>query len=269
MQLGTSTYAYLYQYSLEDSLREIARAGYTVVEIANAQPHIAAEATGLYERRCLTRLMTSLGLECVSVNPTELNLISPNAGLRRSSLAQYIETIRFARDIGAAQVVVVPGRRSALSPSPEADSLELLEQQLAVLVPEAKRAGVVLALETSPYGFLGTGGDVARVVDLIGDEHLAIAFDCANVVTNEDVAQGVRDVAHRLSLAHVSDTWLDRFAHTSPGRGDIDFQAYADALREIGWDGPTIYELVDGEDPVPRSPDDIARFESCGWSLGA
>ena len=38
------------------------------------------------------------------------------------------------------------------------------------------------------------------------------------------------------------------------------------ALAEISYQGPAIYELVDGEDPVPRIAADLRTLEAAGWS---
>lgn len=88
----------------------------------------------------------------------------------------------------------------------------------------------------------------------------------ANALAIEDPADGVRRIGPRLALAHVSDTWRDTWAHTSAGRGEVDFPAFAVALTDIGFGGPTVYELVDGEDPEPRLPADLAALASAGWA---
>jgi sugar phosphate isomerase/epimerase len=46
---------------------------------------------------------------------------------------------------------------------------------------------------------------------------------------------------------------------------DVDLSACAAALREIGFAGPTVYELVDGADPEERLRDDLALFAESGW----
>lgn len=52
-------------------------------------------------------------------------------------------------------------------------------------------------------------------------------------------------------------------------RGEVDFERYARALGSIGFDGVTVYELIDLEPPMPRLHDDIATFRKLGWSLSA
>ena len=73
-------------------------------------------------------------------------------------------------------------------------------------------------------------------------------------------------IGPRLALAHISDTWRDTWAHTSAGRGEVNFPAFAAALTEIGFGGPTVYELVDGEDPEPRLAADLAALAAAGWA---
>jgi sugar phosphate isomerase/epimerase len=64
----------------------------------------------------------------------------------------------------------------------------------------------------------------------------------------------------------VSDTWASRWAHTSIGRGEVDFAAFTAALRDAGFTGTTVYELVDGEDPEPRLAADLSALRAAGWS---
>ncbi len=268
LELGVTTYGYLYLRTLEGALRAIAAAGYELVEISTTPPHIHTPATGVLERWALRRVLRSLNLRCVSVNAAEQNLISPNPALREVAFKEYEATIELAADLEVNVVVVGPGRLNALIPMPQEDAIALLKRQLERLLPIAKRLGVRLALETSPFGFMRTGAEVKAVVDNLADDLLGIAYDCANVLAHEDPADGVLEIADRLLIAHVSDAWKNRFAHTSVGRGEVNFKAYADALREAGFVGPTIYELVDGEDPDPRILHDATLFRAWGWQVG-
>jgi sugar phosphate isomerase/epimerase len=98
---------------------------------------------------------------------------------------------------------------------------------------------------------------------------LRLAYDVANALAQEDPAEGVKRAAPYVAIAHVSDTWASRWAHTSIGRGEVDFAAFAAALRDIGFQGSTVYELVDGDDPAPRLAADLAALRAAGWAPGA
>jgi sugar phosphate isomerase/epimerase len=141
----------------------------------------------------------------------------------------------------------------------------VLDDGLTRLLERATRLGVTLSLENSPYGYLGRATDLLEIVKRFGSPRLRLTYDVANALAQEDPAAGVRAAGAYLALAHVSDAWRDRWAHTSPGRGEVDFAAFARALREIGFAGPTVYELVDGEDPEPRLPADLKALAAAGW----
>lgn len=271
LPLGGTTYSWLHQKSLEEALQSLAHAGFQSAEIATAAPHLSSSAFGSYERHALRRLLDQLDIRPISINPgfLDINLLSNSSEFRALSERLMTSEIELAADLGAPFVVLIPGKRHSLCPAPADACLWTLERILERLVTRAEQLGVTVALETSPYGYLGSGDALLEIADAFDSDHLGITYDCANVLAFDDPAEGVKRVSRRLKLAHVSDTWRDRWAHTSPGRGEVDFAAYAAALAEIGFEGPTIYELADMEDPDPRLADDIATLEAAGWSRTA
>jgi sugar phosphate isomerase/epimerase len=259
-----TTYGYLYRTTLEASFDSIARAGYRLVEISAVGPHVPASAFEWAERRQLRRLLDERGLTCVAINPPELTLISPNRDVRDTALRQFRRCIGLAHDLEARLVVVPPGRRSPLIPMPSADANELALLQLSRLVTDAREYGVRLALEPVPYGFAESTQDLLALVRAIDDELVGVTLDVANIFGREDVQAAVSTTASVLMLAHVSDTWRDRWAHTSLGRGEVDLQEFLRALRREGFGGPCVYELVDGEDPDPRIGHDLETLKAWG-----
>ncbi len=271
LPLSGCSFGWLHRRPLADALRVLARQGFRSVELTTAPPHLFTPAFGPYERRELARELATLGLEVVSVNPSfaDLNLISTNPEIRAVTERQLRSEIELAADLGARYVVVIPGRRHALAPAPEAAAAAVLDEGLGRLLSRAAELDVIITLENSPYGYLGTAAELAEIVDRWKSPHLRITYDVANALAIEDPAEGVRQAGRHLALAHVSDAWRSRWAHTSVGRGDVDFAAFASALRQAGFAGPTVYELVDGEDPEPRLPADLAALRQAGWSPDA
>jgi sugar phosphate isomerase/epimerase len=261
LALAGCTFGWLHQAPLADALRALAGHGVRSVELTTAPPHLFTPSLGRYERLELARLLRSLELRVLSVNPSfaDLNLISTNPELRSVSLRQLVAEVELAHDLGAPFVVVIPGRRHALVPAPPGAARAVLDDALSVLVERAASLGVTVCLENSPYGYLGTAGELAEVVRSCGSPRLRMVYDVANGLAQEDPAAGV--------AAHVSDTWRDRWAHTSPGRGEVDFAAFARALAAAGFTGPTVYELADGEDPGPRLDADLTALAAAGWEL--
>jgi sugar phosphate isomerase/epimerase len=268
LALSGCTFGWLHRAPLTDALRALARHGVRTLELTTAPPHLFTRFFGRYERRELHRLLDALGLRVVSVNPSfaDINLISTNPEIREISERQLGAEIELAADLGASYVVVIPGRRHALAPAPDEAAEAVLQEALGRLLDRAAALGITIALENSPYGYLGTSAELARIARGWDNRHLRLVYDVANALAQEDPAEGVSRAAPFLALAHVSDTWRSRWAHTSVGRGEVDFAGFARALRASGFTGPTVYELVDGEDPEPRLAADLAALRTAGWS---
>jgi len=207
-------------------------------------------------------------LRVISVNPSfaDINLVSTNPEFRELSERQLLANIELAADLGAEYVVVIPGRRHALAPAPDEAARAVLDQGLDRLLARADQLDVTLALENSPYGYLGRAADLAQVAEAYDSPRLRLTYDVANALAIEDPAEGVRAAAKYLALAHVSDTWRDTWAHTAAGTAEVDFGGFAAALQEAGFAGPTVYELVDGLDPAPRLPAGLATLAAAGWT---
>jgi sugar phosphate isomerase/epimerase len=264
MQVGITTYGYMYSASLESSLESIAAAGFKSVEIAPAPPHLLLADPDREQRRQLSRLLERLGLRCVSINPPELNLISANPDLREVAFRYYREGVLLAHELGATIVVVIPGRQSQLIPMPLDAAIKLFLDQLSQLVKVAHEFRVDLAVETVPFGFAESTAEVVSLVHEIGDERVGVALDVANIFGREDVPRAVELAARSLKIAHLSDTWRNRWAHTAIGAAEVDFGEFVRALDHSGFQGPCIYELVDGRDPRPRIAKDLARLRELG-----
>jgi sugar phosphate isomerase/epimerase len=259
-----TTYGYLYSMSLDGALESIAQAGFRLVEMAPSPPHLALTDRDRGSRLKLVRKLEHLELTCISINPTELNLISTNPDLRELSLLHYRESIILAHELGAQIVVVIPGRQSQLIPMPVETAMRILLQQLSRLVKDAHEHQVDLAIETVPFGFAESAAEVAALVHEIGDERVGIALDVANIYGREDVSLAVSTAAPVLKIAHLSDTWRHRWAHTVIGSAEVDFAEFLGALERSGFHGPCIYELVDGQDPGPHIAGDLALLKALG-----
>ncbi len=256
----------MYTLGREQSFQAIAEAGYELVELSAGPPHLDLSELSHAEMASLGSELERHHLRCVSINPIELNPISSNAELANATYRQYRSAIELAAELGAASVVMITGRRSPLIPMPEAQAKDLLRAHLHRLLPVAAKLGVTLTLEPVPYGFLQTASEVSSFIEEFEFDGLGITVDCANsFFAGADPADELRANAALVKLVHISDSWRERWAHVQIGRGEIDFRAVADALREIGYAGPTVYELVDGEDPAARFQTDRVPLLGWGW----
>jgi sugar phosphate isomerase/epimerase len=267
MPLGTALFGFLYRADREQAMRQIAEAGYRLLEISAVPPFVDLTDVSAEERRRIFSELERYDLECVSVNPVELNPISTNSELSAACYHQYRTAIELTAELGGESIVLITGRRNPLIPAPEALARDLLRNHLARLAPVARRLGVTICLETVPYGFLQTAAELAEFIEESGIDGLGIALDCANsLFAKVDPAGEVDAAGEHLRIVHISDSWRDRWAHTEVGTAEIDLAAFAGALERRGYAGPAIYELVDGEDPAPRLRADLEQLSEWGWS---
>jgi sugar phosphate isomerase/epimerase len=271
LRLAGHTFGYLHQRTLVDAIDDLAAAGFAELELTPTPPHVHLPGPGAYERRGLAHRLRSAGVRCVSVNPgfVDINLISVDPDFRELSLRRIELGTELAHDLGADYHVVVPGRLHGLAPAPEEDARGVLLDGLARLLARADACGVTLVLENSPYGYLGAADDLVAIAEEVDHPRLTLCYDVANALPQEDPAAGVRRLGGRLGLAHISDGWRDRWAHTSAGRGEVDFAAFAAALEDVGYEEVTVYELVDGEDPGPRLEHDLRVLADQGFAVPA
>jgi sugar phosphate isomerase/epimerase len=268
LPLSGCSFGWLHLAPLPDALRALARHGFRSLELTTSAPHLSAPSTGPYERQELLHLLNALDLRVTSVNPSfaDINLVSTIPEFRELSERHLLANIELAAEVGAEYVVVIPGRRHALAPAPDDAARAVLDQGLGRLLARAEQLGVTIALENSPYGYLGRASDLMQVAARWDSPRLRLTYDVANALAIEDPADGVKQAAPYLALVHVSDTWRDTWAHTAAGTAEVDFGGFAAALANVGFTGPTVYELVDGLDPEPRLPAGLATLAAAGWA---
>ncbi len=266
LPLAAASYGFVYYRTLEDSLNAIAELGFDLVEIAAPPQHLDLSDVRAAERRAIKRALDRYGLKCVATNPVEMNPISPIINHWETAHRHYRAAIELASDLEAPNVVMVSGRANPLAPMPDEQTKALLRRRLEQLLPLAQRLGITLALETVPYGFLQSSAEVAAMVREFDVPELGMTLDCANVYwAGGDPVADLRELAPMVDVVHISDASREQWAHTQIGRGEIDFGGVAQALRDTGYAGPTVYELVDGEDPEPRLRADWAQLAEWGW----
>ncbi len=127
---------------------------------------------------------------------------------------------------------------------------------------EAIPRGVGLAIENVPFASFPDAASLGAFVRSFGTPVVAACYDAANAhYVREDPAEGIRDLADLIRIIHVSDTPQDVWKHDPVGTGTVPFAAVAEAIAEIGFEGPTMLEVLD-KDPeaaITRSHDLLAQ----------
>ena len=265
--VGINTYSYIWQMSARETLAHLADLGYRRFEILVNAPHLWPETLDVAERRAVAALLADRDLKIDVLNPPslDLNLVSPSPQMREMTLAHYRRVIELAADWGVDYTLVIPGKTHPLLPAPAQRVWDWFATAIETLDRHAEDKGVRLILENIPMAFLPLAADLMAAIDRLGNDRLGICYDAANAVfAGEAPEQGLKTVASRLEVLHLSDTGLEKWDHAAVGTGVVPFDTVATALRETGVVVPTMLEIIspDGDRDIAASHRVLAAL---GW----
>jgi sugar phosphate isomerase/epimerase len=193
----------------------------------------------------------------------DLNIISLNPAIRAESIKQVKENIQLTGELGGQLLVLVTGRRHPLLPASFEYSWQLALEAIRECNETAIRSGVKIGVENVRNQFVDRGIDVKHMVDDLADENIKGVIDVANANVVENPLHALEAVRDDLILVHLSDNDGKAWTHSPVGRGKIDFQAVADKIREIEFNGPCILEVTDDRDPkgaMARSMEVLSHY---------
>ena len=268
LTVGACTYGYLWDVPLAEAVERIAALGFRYFELMTTVPHCWPRGWSAAERRDFRRRYEACGLRMSSVNPTflDLNLASPNPGIRDETVAQLRETIELAHDIGAPMMLVTAGKKHPLiAPDPEY-LWDLVKRGLERLLVDCERFDVTLGLENG-WTVIDRATQMVRMVGELPHPKLRLVYDVANAAMVEPVLDGLERVTPHLAMVQLSDTREARWGHDRIGTGMIDFAAVTRKVREIGFTGPSIMEIVDRQTPDDSNRVSLERLVALGWTV--
>jgi D-psicose/D-tagatose/L-ribulose 3-epimerase len=207
--------------------------GYDGVEIP-----IFALAPGPYER--LGERLRELGLEPIgdTARGEAASAISSDPEVRLTAVRENVAALDCTQALGAT-VVVGPfqtGIGVFTGKGPTADEWAWAVEALGQVAEAADERGITLAIEPlnrfEQY-LVNTAADAARLCREVGHPRCRMTYDSFHAhIEEKDVRAAIEACRDRLEYVHVSEN--DR---STPGRGQVDWDATFGALRAIGYDG--------------------------------
>lgn len=112
---------------------------------------------------------------------------------------------------------------------------------MSELLKTAKEYGVTICLENMPMRkfSLATPEKILKFVKTINDENFKICLDTGHVSVFDDLNMGdeVRRLGDEIRVLHVHDNKWGADLHLAPYFGIIDWESFANALADIGFNG--------------------------------
>ncbi len=270
LKLGTAQYTYLWDCSLKESLKKIQELGFRHIELMTAPPHFWPPSLTKEQRKDVRRWIDRFNLELLAVNPTflDINMASPNPGIREESVKQIKQQITLARDLGAKIVVVMIGKRHPLlAPAFEAVWKKFAREGVLRCVEHAEKNQVIFGLENGPSLFVEKAETMLFVLKEVKSQKMKVVFDVANAFMVEPIEPGLDLVKDHLVHVHLSDCDGKKWAHSPIGMGTINFSPIAKKLKEINFQGVSILETIHAENPGSGITSSVERILPLGWRM--
>jgi L-ribulose-5-phosphate 3-epimerase len=175
-------------------------------------------------------------------------LSSADPAVVERSVQGMLTSIRNAKLWGAGAVLLVPAVVNPATRYQDAwtRSTRVIKDRL---LPEAEKAGVIIAVEEVWNKFLLSPIEMSAYVDSFGSTYLQAYFDVGNVMFYGFPQDWIRTLGSRICRVHVKDFKVEKntYSWMNLGEGAIDWPEVRGALREIGYDGYVTTEIAAGD----------------------
>jgi sugar phosphate isomerase/epimerase len=266
IKLAFSTNAFK-RYSLEESIREIAKVGYSGIEILCDIPHAYPAIFKDDQVRSLKKTLGSSNMQISNLNAFTLYAIGDTYhpswidDRREMRIEHTIECIRLAKRIGAKHLSTEPGgpvppqSSSSSSSQQRYQDISRLEKLfldgLTRVAKMAEEQDIKVLIEPEPGLLIENSRQFKNFVTKINNtKYIRLNFDIGHFYcVNEDPAKVVYELSDYVEHFHLADISHTRIHHhLIPGRGSIDFRSVFDAMDDIGYRGFVTVELYPYQD---------------------
>ncbi len=243
MRYGINTWVWtspLTNEEFKDIASKVAKIGYDWIEIPLEgldDIDYAQAATVIREN--------GLGISCTGALGPDRDLISPDPAIRENAKAYVRGAIDAAQQLGATNLVgpfySAVGRTWQQTEAERQSDLELVVASLKELGAYAADHGVVICLEPLnrfETSFMNLASQIADLVDRVNSPGVAMMLDTFHMhIEERNSGDAIRLAGKRLKHIHTCES--DRGA---PGTGQVHWDLVAQAIKDIGYNGPLVIE---------------------------
>lgn len=177
----------------------------------------------------------------------QTRLSDPSAETRAKALEVLRAAIKDCKAYGGTTVLLVPGSVTNEQTENFEQAWERSQAEIRKAIPDAKAAGVKIAIEVVWNNFLTKPEQMVKYVDEFNDPTVGAYFDPSNVVKfGVPPAEWIRQLGHRLLKFDFKAYSKTREWDVKIGEGDEDWPEVRKALGEIKYDGWATAEVGAG-----------------------
>ncbi len=222
--------------------------------------------TGDYDRavrEALKKMLDETGKKAISYHipftkPDDIS--DPDEPLRVRAMSRFRALLKEAEFFGS-EIIVLHPSTEPVNQNLRDEHIAQLRKSMTEMEEEIREKEMRVALEMLPRRCMGnTLADISRMLEGFSDT-FGCCLDVNHLMEQYSIIPDmVRELGPKLVTLHISDYDGIDERHWMPGMGVIDWKAFLEALRDIGYKGPFNYELkLNAELPTQ---DWIAAIES-------
>jgi len=250
LKISLNTTTFIIQYNLEEAIERASKLGYRFVEICGDRPHGWPEDINKNERKRVLGLAESNSVKIESVSTGFMYYLQPGFAHWKAAVrdqgAKYVkDLIELAYDLNAKKVTLIPGR--TLSNVPFQKAWIWSVKKISECADFARDREIILGLENlvNSNEITNTPENLLKIINYIKKDNLGVTLDLGHVnVVGIPVKEFVEKLGKLIVNVHVHDNDGSGDAHLQPGKGNIDFRAAIDSLRQAGYDGCLTLEVA-------------------------
>ena len=163
-------------------------------------------------------------------------------------------------------ILVTAGKKHLLIAPDPAYFCGLVKEGLESLLRTASGSAFTRRLENG-WTVIDRAEQMVRMARELSHPKLRLVYDVANAAMVESYLDGFELVQKDLAMVQMSYTDDKQWGHNHIGTGIIDFAAVTEKVRQIGFSGPSIMEVVDREAPDESNRISLALLKALGWTV--
>ncbi len=240
-------------YTLEKTLSFISDSGFKAIEL-NAipywSPHLDFAKASEDELNRAKELIKEKKVDLIAISAnTELAVLSKSE--RKRAIAYCKKAMHFGADLGNPIICTYFSGNTLLSNSRQCNALK---ESLVELSQVAEETGCKIAIEHHHGNFVHTTSQALEIIQGLNLEKVGFLFCLPHIVTycKEDWKQALELSKDYIYHVHISDTpvSIQDHKHLLPSKGEIDIQAFIQALKDIKYTGSAALQIY-SEDANP------------------
>ena len=245
IDVGLESIAYFGYDNYEEGLRLMRKHGYTAMDYTGLcpmeSPLFSMDESKLKEY--LTRFRKVSEDNGIKISQLHGLWYAPDETeeQRKESVKYFIKDIKGAEILGCKNVVIHPFLPYVEGEKIDTEKIRKVNSELfCKLLPIATDCGVTICAENQPFKAfeMSRVSDVKRLVREIDSPNLKVCLDTGHAnLFKDDIGEDVRLLGEDLACLHVHDNKGNWDQHLIPYQGNIEWNGFLSALKEIGYKG--------------------------------